>query len=127
MGYCSVLIPVHCSRKKLHDEMMKKGGCNEKDHGLGFTASNNSLVLEKKNFVPEKDLYILVFGEFERRPMKSSENWLNPSFNASASDFSGVLPWYSTVKLTEASLEGRSAGDNHHPSSDLLISSFLRC
>jgi hypothetical protein len=68
-------------------------------------------VLEKKNFVPEKELYISVFGEFERRPMKSSENWLNPSFNASASDFSGVLPWYSTVKLTEASLEGRSAKD----------------
>lgn len=78
---------------------------------LGFTASNNSLVLEKKDFVPEKELYISVFGEFERRPMKSSENWLNPSFKASASYFSGVLPWYSTVKLTEASLEGRSAKD----------------
>ena len=77
--------------------------------------SNNSLVLEKKDFVPEKELYISVFGEFERRPMKSSENWLNPSFKASASYFSGVLPWYSTVKLTEASLERALCKGSHHP------------
>jgi len=75
----------------------------------GFISSSNSFVLEKKNFVPDKELYIAVFGEFVRHPLKGSENWLNPSFKPSGSHFSVALPLYSTERLTEVSLEGRTA------------------
>lgn len=73
----------------------------------GFERVKNSLVLEKKNFVPDRELFISVYGEYERRSMKGPDNWLNSSFSPGLRQ--AVSPHSSQERLTDSDLEPHTA------------------
>jgi len=73
----------------------------------GFEKVKNSLVLEKKNFVPDRELFISVYGEYERRSMKGPENWLNRSFSYGTRRVES--PHSSQERLTDSDLDPHTA------------------
>lgn len=99
--------------QEFHLVITPTGGMRPSDiYGVslpGLKPDGDSFRLDLSNFTPHQELFISLLNDFERHPLKSPANWINPGFKLKSSK--EVLPHSDSRALTEADLKGRSARD----------------